>query len=199
MGKMNPKTLKNLKNLGKYGPIAVKTVIETGKAIIKSGRDILDRRGRKYSFHSKRLLEEADKVCGVARAIKLLVDDKPVEPSIRQQASLLWRESTASILNVWEANAWVLDKRKKARPMRERFRSAVENLRVAAVKWHAEDAKWRESGGAAESDQAKARDKTARRVRKTFEAFLAEFQALHNVVQPLVREYTSPPDEGTKQ
>ena len=83
--------------------------------------------------------------------------------------------------------------------MRERFRSAVESLRAAAVKWHAEDAKWQELGGAAESDQAKTRDKAARRVRETFEAFLAEFQALHNAVQPWVREYTSPPDSETEK
>ena len=189
---------------------AVLLGLSGGSAVVllKWLRETLDRKARKISYHAKALLEQADLICGTARAMLAASKDRL---GFRRQASVLWaNSSTSSYLNVWLANAWVLDQRRKRRPLRSAFESAVERLREAAVQWHEADMKWREAKGIIEGEHItggeqdespEAADKAAAAagVAKAFEAFLEEFQALHNVLEPLVREYTSPADGAASE
>ncbi len=167
-----------------------------------------DRKARKRSYHAKCLLEEADKICGIARAVSAVAMDKPRSEAHRPQASILWKtNSTSSLLNVWLANAWILKKRRKTRPFRHRFYNIVEELRQAAIAWYEADMKWRSAKGITESEcllgggqaddnspEAMARLQTSQALQKAVEKFLDEFQALHNALQPMVREYISRPE-----
>jgi hypothetical protein len=169
-------------------------------------KEHLDRKARKISYHAKCLLEQADQVCGIARAMLAVAKDEVGSDRLRPQASVLWASSsTSSLLNVWLANAWVLDKRRSLHPFRARFEAAVERLRLAAMQWHEADLKWRNArgiteneriigGGPDQSPEADEKANAARAVAEAFKVFLKEFQALHNALQASVREYVSQPE-----
>ena len=166
-------------------------------------KEHLDRKARKLSYHAKALVEQADQICGLARAIVTVARDNAGSDRFRVQASALWTtSSTSSLLNVWLANAWVLDEERRLRPSCGRFEAAVERLRQAAVAWHDADLKWRAArgitederiigGGPDDSPEASEKTRAVPVVVEAFEAFLAEFQVLHNALQPKVREYVS--------
>lgn len=186
-------------------------------------KEYLDRKARKISYHAKVLLEQADQICGIARALLAVAEDRTGNARYEAQASILWKASSASsLLNVWLANAWVLDRRQHLRELRARFEEAVERLRVVAVQW--KDAYEKlipvrsvppGQGGVRFPVTQKAPigstlltgfascprwpsqeefDRVRAPVAEAFEAFLREFQALHNALQPMVREYISRPE-----
>ena len=166
-------------------------------------KEAWDNKARKTSYHAKRLLEQADGICGIARMLATVVRDESGGSKNRSPARVLWMESTSSLLNVWLANAWVLDQREDTKPLRHRFSQAVELLRQHAIAWQNADASWRRALGMMETDavinpapcdEAAVRRKAAEACLAGIDTFLGEFQALHNALQPLVREYTSPPD-----
>ena len=177
----------------------------TAVMLLRWLKEHLDRKARKNSYHAKALLEQADQVCGIARAVLAVVQDQVGSDRCRPQASVLWTSSsTSSLLNVWLANAWVLDRSRRLRPLHGRFEAVVEHLRQAAVKWHEADLKWRNAkgsteneriiGGPDQSPEADEKANAARAVAEAFEVFLKEFQALHNALQASVREYVSQPE-----
>lgn len=185
--------------------------LSSGTAIflLKWWKESRDRKARKVSYHAMPLLKEADNICGAARALKMLVSRNDVAKIALPQASRFWLESVPSILNVWQANAWVLEKSKKARPFREQFPQSVQKLSQAAANWYQANEAWRRAtrqvgfrtpvrdpSGQDDSPEARERHAAAQQVSDTFEAFLVDFQALHNAVQPLVREYTTPPENS---
>jgi hypothetical protein len=87
--------------------------------------------------------------------------------------------------------------------LRARFEGAVEQLRLAAVQWNKAypqlirgEQEPKKSTiltgfGQRQWPSQEEFDKVFAPVIKAFEAFLREFQALHNALQPLVREYSS--------
>ena len=170
-------------------------------------KEARDRKAIKYSCHAKCLLEEADKICRIARVASIVAMDNSSLEAHRSQASILWKtNSMSSILNIWLANAWILKKRRITRPFRHRFCNAVEKLRQAAIAWHEADMRWRSAKGIIEgecsfggdqadddSPEAMTRSQTSRALQWAVEKFLDEFQALHNALQPMVREDISRP------
>lgn len=165
-----------------------------------------DRKARKTSYHVLALLKQADAICGMAHALKELVRNKPVSRGCFYQASLLWTENLGSLLNVWLANAWILDRQKNTKLFRQRFPQAVEALCQHAIAWYDADLSWRTAVGMTEGDavinpapcdKADVRRKAAEACLGGIETFLGEFQALHNALQPLVREYTSAPEAAS--
>ena len=171
-------------------------------------KEHLDRKARKTSYHAKALLEQADQICGIARAMLAVAEDKTGNSRAYSQASILWTiSSTSSLLNVWLANAWVLHKRPQLLSLGESFQASLERLRLAAIRCHQADMRWRTALGLPDGTLIRAtpsipdetveradRGKAAVLVSGAFESFLGEFQALHNALQPLVREYVSLPE-----
>lgn len=196
-------------------------------------KEHLDRKARKISYHAKALLEQADQICGIARALLAAAKSPTDDARYLAQASILWNASSASsLLNVWQANAWVLDRPRRLRERRAGFERAVKQLRQVAVEWKAAHEKLMPARSAPlPQGQGHARfpgeqkssvgstlltgfascprwpsqddfDRVLAPVTEAFEAFLREFQALHNALQPLVREYVSrievPTGEGKR-
>ncbi len=169
-------------------------------------RESRDRKARKVSYHAMALLKEADRLCGVARAMNLLFNRDRVAITIHGQASLLWEERLPSLLNVWEANAWVLEESEKTRPLRQLFSDAMEHLRQAAVAWNHshQDRQFPARIGArpefvllphtGSPAVVAARQEAKQDWEQAFDQFLKGFQGLHNSLEPLVREYTSAPE-----
>ncbi|MCK5113936.1 MAG: hypothetical protein KAR11_04160 [Phycisphaerae bacterium] len=177
-----------------------------GIFLLRWWKEVHDRKARKHSYHAKCLLEEADRICGFARALLEFSKNTIGNANYRKQASILWKTSSvSSLLNVWLANAWVLDKRRKLKKtkLRTRFEGAVEQLRLVAVQWN--DAHTKLVCEKPQSDKINTSLLTGFRkwpsqddfdeiyapVTETFEVFLREFQALHNALQPMVQEYMS--------
>lgn len=189
---------------------AVITGLSGGVALKLLGwlKEYLDRKARKISYHAKALLEQADLICGVARAMAVTVKEIPGQQHFQKQASVLWvTSSTSSLLNVWLANAWVLERRRNLRSVRGRFVESVEELRTVSVAWREAERKWRKAIGLSEFrtqiiknpkhddlPETQAKRDAATKVHEQVETFLVEFQGLHKALQPYVREYTSARD-----
>ena len=97
-------------------------------------KEHLDRKARKISYHAKVVVEQGDQICGIARAMLAVAKDEAGSDRYRAQAAILWTSSSArSLLNVWLANAWVLDDKRRLRRLRSGFEAVVERLRSAAA------------------------------------------------------------------
>ncbi len=172
--------------------------------LLKWFRESRERKARKVSYHAKRLLEQADGLCGIANAMAEVAKKAPGSAACRKQASALWQQSSSSILNVWLANSWVLDKNKNWQGLRQDVIDSVEQLCECAREWHTADMAWREAkritesetlvGGGPENDsspEAARKREAAERCDTAVQRFLKVFQDLHNELQPTVREYAS--------
>lgn len=172
-------------------------------------KEHLDRKARKFSSGAKRVLEQADRICGMARAMNELFRASRHPIAVYTQASPLWRETVASILNVWEANAWVLAKSEEMKPFRQRFPDATERLQQAAVTWDETHQNRQTPSRLGGNDtflvlppSANEQEETGRMQAReawdlAYKHFLKEFQTLHKALQPLVREYATPPEGVT--
>jgi len=150
----------------------------------------------------KKLLAETDKIYNVAKAMHTLVSDSSGIGNIRAQASTLWKSGSRLLLfNNWKSSAWVLDKDRNTRSLHKSFEYAAERIREAAVAWHEADMKWRNSVGITESEcligggpqkqptnEEVAKSNAVRTYCEAFDAFLKEYQAIHNSLQPLLQE-----------
>lgn len=169
-----------------------------------------ERKYQNLSHHAKKLLQQTDVICGIAKAMKLVVEDEPGSSSYRSQASILWKaSSTSSFLNAWLANTWILERGKKTRKYCALFQSSVERLHKAAIVWYEADKKWRASKGLARGEyliggdpeqesgsEAIAKLDCAQTYLEAYEDFLSEYQAIQHALQPFVQDYGSSSDEA---
>lgn len=176
-------------------------------------KEHLDRKARKFSSGAKRVLEQADRICGIAGAMRELIQDVPGSQQYRKQASVLWTtSSTPLLLNVWLANAWILRRKRKLIRLRDTFVLSVDQLRETATAWYKADMRWREATGKTEwggwdggdpkrdaIPEAVGWREATQAYLEAFERFLGRFQALHNALQPLVREYASQREGVTRE
>ena len=192
-----------------FAATAVIAIISGGLGLflLKWLKEHLDRKARVTSARGRQLLEQADLLCGMARALDVLVQEGTGSHRYRDQASALWEPSAVTILNVWEANAWILRRKKRWRLMGDVFRCFVTQLEIAAKHWHKADAEWRKAQGITPSEfavggvperepspEVERKCEAAMQCREAIKDFLSSFQELHNELQPVVREYASPPD-----
>ena len=164
-------------------------------------------RERKYQNlgdHAKKLLQQTDVICRIAKAMNIVVADEPGCWKHRPQVSLLWKSgSTSRFLNNWQSHAWVLDKHRNTRSLRKRFEYVVEGIRDAALTWRKADMKWRKSVGITEGEcliggepqkeptnEDIAKSSAAQDYFKAFDAFSKEYQVIHNFLEPLIQDYT---------
>jgi len=182
--------------LGLYGVTAV--------VLLRWLRQRADRKARKVSYHAGRLLEQADVICSAAMAMEALAKNSPGSDRCRRQASVLWTtDSTSSLLSVWEADAWILNRHRTLLPLRDGFVKSAESLRQAALIWQGADLRLREMKELTESGasvdgpnvsslpEAQTRRVAAAACFEACQCFLAACQALHDALQKYVREHAS--------
>ena len=179
--------------LGLYGVTVV--------VLLRWLRERLDRKAREVSYHAERLLEQADVICSAASAMEALAKNSPGSERCRRQASVLWAAGSASsLLSVWAASAWILDRHRRLRPLRNDFVKSVDSLCQAALIWHGADLRWREVKGLTESEavidgpdinplpEAQTKRVAAAACFEACQCFLAASQMLHDALQAYVRE-----------
>lgn len=179
----------------------IKTIINPLTFLLKWWKEKRDQKAKIISQCAKKLLEETDKIMHVADSMKLLALEK-IYFKNRSIASTLWESrSITEFLNACLSNAWLLNKYRKTKPHRLSFEKAVEHLRQTAIQWNEADKKWRESVGILESEcltggnsgkvstsEKIAKRNAAKNYLQDFDIFLKEYQMIHNLLQPLIRE-----------
>lgn len=117
---------------------------------LKVNRDI---KKRNLSDNAQKLLNETNSVYIIAHAALEVIVKSSSQPQYKSMASLLWTAtSPAELLTDWRKYCYILKGNKKTYPLLKRFEDSVEQLRQAAIAWHAADQKWRTSIGLARGE-----------------------------------------------
>ncbi len=178
------------------------TIVQHLAPLFSWPKDAWLRKAKNLSYHIHLLLNQTENISQIAEAMYHVVSNDPGTPKQRSDASVLWGPApTQLFLKNWLANAWVLDQRKKSRPLRCRFMELVEQLRRAAIDWHEADLKWRGTVGITENEwrfraehdfgstpEAVAKKQVAQSYRKVYEEFLSVHQDINNALRPLLRD-----------